>query len=113
MARPSALSPAEVEAALAAPEGPRWEVAGGRLVTTVECESFPAALEFVVAVGRLAEEADHHPDIDIRYRRVTLALVTHDVGGLTALDLGLARAIDVVAGRALEGETRPGRTDAQ
>jgi 4a-hydroxytetrahydrobiopterin dehydratase len=47
-------------------------------------------------VGQLAEEADHHPDIDIRYNRVTLALVTHDSGGITQLDIDLARAIDGV-----------------
>jgi 4a-hydroxytetrahydrobiopterin dehydratase len=47
-------------------------------------------------VGQLAEEANHHPDIDIRYNRVTLALVTHDSGGITRLDIELARAIDGV-----------------
>ena len=52
------------------------------------------ALSFVAEVGRLAEEANHHPDIDIRYNRVTLALVTHDSGGITQLDIDLARAID-------------------
>lgn len=48
------------------------------------------------AVGRLAEEADHHPDIDIRWRTVRLALVTHDAGGITELDLALARAVDAL-----------------
>ena len=62
----------------------------------VECASFPGALDFVVAVGRLAEEADHHPDIDIRWRTVRLALVTHDAGGITELDLALARAVDAL-----------------
>ena len=52
-------------------------------------------------VGRLAEEANHHPDIDIRYNRVTLALVTHDSGGITRLDLDLAQAIDGITGRRL------------
>ena len=96
MPRPTALDPAEVEAALAAPDAPAWELLGGKLIKTVDCGTFPAALEFVAAVGRLAEEADHHPDIDIRYRRVTLALVTHDAGGLTVLDFELARAIDAL-----------------
>jgi 4a-hydroxytetrahydrobiopterin dehydratase len=49
-----------------------------------------------MAVGALAEEADHHPDIDIRWRTVHLVLVTHDAGGLTELDLALARAIDTL-----------------
>ena len=96
MARPAALDPASVAEALAAPDGPSWELADGRLVTSVECASFAAALDFVMAVGRLAEEADHHPDIDIRWRTVSLALVTHDAGGITGLDLALARAIDAL-----------------
>ena len=96
MARPGRLDPAAVRAALAAPDGPAWELVDGTLVKTVECPSFPAALDFVVAVGRLAEEADHHPDIDIRWRTVRLLLVTHDAGGLTELDLALARAVDAV-----------------
>jgi 4a-hydroxytetrahydrobiopterin dehydratase len=61
------------------------------------------ALAFVAAVGQLAEEANHHPDIDIRYNRVTLALVTHDSGGITRLDIELARAIDGVATGRSEG----------
>lgn len=96
MVRPDRLDAAAVSAALAGPGAPAWDLVDGTLVKTVECPSFPAALDFVVAVGRLAEEADHHPDIDIRWRTVRLVLVTHDVGGLTRLDLDLARAIDAV-----------------
>ncbi len=88
------LDQAEVEAALAASGGPRWELMGGKLVKVVQCASFPGALEFVGEVGRLAEDANHHPDIDIRYRSVTLALMTHDSGGITRRDLDLARRID-------------------
>ncbi len=90
------LGPADVEAALEEPGGPRWQLLGGKLVKVVQCESFPGALDFVGEVGRLAESANHHPDIDIRYRTVTLALVTHDSGGITRRDLDLARAIDGV-----------------
>jgi len=97
MARPVALDPGAVDAVLAAPDAPAWELIGGQLVKVVECGSFPAALDFVVAVGGLAEEADHHPDIDIRWRTVRLALVTHDAGGITELDFSLARAIDALA----------------
>jgi 4a-hydroxytetrahydrobiopterin dehydratase len=100
MARPPVLDEADVRAALAGPDGPRWELVDGRLVTEVECASFTAALDFVLAVGRLAEEADHHPDIDIRWRTVRLALVTHDAGGITDLDLDLARAVDALGGGA-------------
>lgn len=96
------LSEEAVGAALAGPDGPRWESIGGRLVKVVTCGSFPAALAFVATVGGLAEEADHHPDIDIRYDRVTLALVTHDSGGITQLDLDLARAIDAVVADSAE-----------
>jgi len=94
MVRPDRLDPSAVAAALAAPGAPAWDLMDGTLVKTVECPSFSAALDFVVAVGHLAEEADHHPDIDIRWRTVRLVLVTHDAGGLTRLDLDLARAID-------------------
>lgn len=90
------LSEEAVHAALAVPDGPRWELIGGRLVRVVTCTGFPAALALVARVGQLAEEADHHPDIDIRYNRVTFALMTHDSDGITQLDLDLAAAIDRV-----------------
>ena len=96
MARPAPLDDTALAAALSGPDAPMWELVGGRLVKVVQCPNFPAALDFVVAVGRLAEEADHHPDIDIRWRTVTLALITHDAGGLTDLDITLARAIDAL-----------------
>ncbi|MEI7860315.1 MAG: 4a-hydroxytetrahydrobiopterin dehydratase [Acidimicrobiales bacterium] len=94
--RPVALDDAALAAALAAPDAPRWDLVDGMLIQTFECPSFSAALDFVMAVGRLAEEADHHPDIDIRWRKVRLALVTHDAGGLTELDLTMARDIDAL-----------------
>ena len=93
MARP-VLAEAEVEAALSADDGPAWHLIAGKLIKTVVCDDFVAALAYVGEVGRLAEEVDHHPDIDIRYNRVTLALITHDSGGITQADLDLARAID-------------------
>jgi 4a-hydroxytetrahydrobiopterin dehydratase len=96
MVRPARLDPAAVEAALVGPDAPAWDLVEGTLVKSVECPSFPAALDFVVAVGGVAEEADHHPDIDIRWRTVRLVLVTHDADGLTELDLALARAIDAL-----------------
>ncbi len=96
MARPGPLGPSALAAALAAPDAPAWSLVDGMLVKEVTCASFPAALDFVMAVGELAEEADHHPDIDIRWRTVRLALVTHDAGGITVLDLDLARRIDAL-----------------
>ena len=94
MARPTALDADTVAAAMAAPDAPAWDLDDGKLVKVVTCASFQAALDFVAAVGALAEAADHHPDIDIRWRTVRLALVTHDADGLTDLDFSLARAVD-------------------
>jgi|HubBroStandDraft_1064217.scaffolds.fasta_scaffold55388_2 4a-hydroxytetrahydrobiopterin dehydratase len=87
------LDNAEVDAALAE-QGLTWERRDDQLVTTVKTVDFKAALDFVNAVGAAAEAANHHPDIDIRWNTVTLALSTHSAGGLTVLDLALAAAID-------------------
>lgn len=97
------LGDEDLQAALSAPDGPQWELMGGKLVKMVPCRGFVGALAFVAAVGQLAEEANHHPDIDIRYNRVTLALVTHDSGGITRLDIQLAGAIDGVTTGRSEG----------
>jgi 4a-hydroxytetrahydrobiopterin dehydratase len=78
---------------------PEWSREGDEIVRTVELETFPGAIAFVGRVAELAEAADHHPDLDIRYRKVRVALTTHDSGGLTARDIDLAGQIDaVVAG---------------
>jgi pterin-4-alpha-carbinolamine dehydratase (EC 4.2.1.96) len=65
---------------------------------TFKLPSFPAAIAFVTQVGFLAEAAAHHPDIDIRYNQVRLALTTHDAGGLSSKDFDLAAAIDEIMG---------------
>jgi 4a-hydroxytetrahydrobiopterin dehydratase len=70
-----------------------WRIENGELTRIFPFEDFRAALHFVNQVADLAEEAGHHPDIDIRYNRVRLGLVTHDAGGLTAKDFDLAAAI--------------------
>jgi 4a-hydroxytetrahydrobiopterin dehydratase len=75
-------------------QAPGWERAGGEIRRTYRFRDFREALAFVNRVGELAERAGHHPDIDIRYGAVTLALTTHDAGGLSARDFDLARAID-------------------
>jgi 4a-hydroxytetrahydrobiopterin dehydratase len=92
MARPPKLSDPDVAAALAALPG--WGREGDVITKTFERASFPDAIAFVVRIGFLAEKADHHPDLDIRWRRVTVGLTTHDAGGLTPLDIDLARAIE-------------------
>ena len=71
-----------------------WQVENGELVRTFSFPDFRASLAFVNRVGDLAEAAGHHPDIDIRYNRVRLALVTHDAGGLTVKDFDLALKIN-------------------
>jgi 4a-hydroxytetrahydrobiopterin dehydratase len=67
-----------------------WKIDSGELVRTFVFKDFVEALGFVNRVGQVAEKAGHHPDIDIRYNRVRLALVTHDAGGLTEKDFQLA-----------------------
>jgi len=74
-----------------------WRRERDELVKVVKRGSFPMALAYVNAVGDLAEEANHHPDIDIRWDTVTLRLTSHDAGGLTRKDLDLASAIDALA----------------
>ena len=75
---------------------PGWHVESGHLVRLVEAPDFPTAIAWVVAVADAAEEADHHPDIDIRWRRFTLRLRTHSADALTDLDVTLARRINEI-----------------
>ena len=73
---------------------PSWRIEAGELTRTFTHKDFREALAFVNKVGDLAEQAGHHPDIDIRYNKVRMALVTHDAGGLTTKDFDLAAAVD-------------------
>ncbi|HEY0097223.1 MAG TPA: 4a-hydroxytetrahydrobiopterin dehydratase [Archangium sp.] len=77
-------------------EHPEWKHEGGMIRRTYEAPGFLAGIEFVSRVAKAAEAADHHPDIDIRWRKVTLALVTHDAGGLTWRDTKLAAEADTL-----------------
>lgn len=72
---------------------PGWERDGGGIVLTAELPSFPAAISVVDRVAEIAEDADHHPDIDIRWRTLTFRCSTHSEGGITELDVVLAAAI--------------------
>ena len=92
------LTASEIKSALKTV--PAWKRLGARIRRTLEFEDFKEAMRFVNSVARLAEKADHHPDIDIRWNKVTLTLSTHDAGGLTALDFTLAAKCDVQAARA-------------
>ena len=76
---------------------PDWKKKGATISRTFAFKDFPAAMKFVNAVADNAERVQHHPDVDIRWNKVTLALTTHDAGGLTEKDFALARACETLA----------------
>jgi 4a-hydroxytetrahydrobiopterin dehydratase len=86
------LKAAQIKSALVAV--PDWKKTGATITRTFGFKDFPTAIRFVNAVARLAEKAGHHPDIDIRWNKVTLTLTTHSEGGLTEKDFKLARRVD-------------------
>lgn len=88
------LPQADLDAFLAA--HPHWRLANGRLERTFELDTFKDAIGFVRKVARLAEAADHHPDLDIRFRAVTVRLFTHDAKALTWRDTRLAGELELV-----------------
>ena len=92
---PDVLGPDAVDEALSS-RGLSWEREGDALVKQVRRGDFAGALQYVNAVGQLAEAANHHPDIDIRWNTVVLRLSTHSAGGITELDLRLAAEIDAL-----------------
>ena len=71
-----------------------WDEVDGALERTFECASFPSAVAFVNRVAELAERENHHPDIVLSYRKVTVRWVTHSAGGITDRDRALAGATD-------------------
>ena len=83
----------EIERALAE-DLPGWRRDGDSITRTVEASSFPDGIALVQRVAEAAEAMNHHPDIDIRYTKVTFTLSTHSEGGLTSKDLELAGRID-------------------
>jgi bifunctional UDP-N-acetylglucosamine pyrophosphorylase/glucosamine-1-phosphate N-acetyltransferase len=87
----SLLTEDELRAFLA--ELPEWSLEDGKLIRHWEFDNFAQAMQFVNRVAQLAERHNHHPDIDIRYNRVKLALVSHDAGGITSRDARLAREL--------------------
>ena len=86
------LSPSQITDRLAAI--PAWHQQGATITRIFQFKDFPAAIAFVNRVAPLAEAAGHHPDIDIRWNKVTLVLTTHDAGELTEKDFALAREVD-------------------
>jgi 4a-hydroxytetrahydrobiopterin dehydratase len=75
---------------------PYWQIIGQAIRREYSFDNFAAAMTFVNRVAELAEEADHHPDIDIRYNKVSLVLSTHSDGGLTKKDIDLAQQIEEI-----------------
>jgi 4a-hydroxytetrahydrobiopterin dehydratase len=71
-----------------------WSLTGDQLVKTYSFPAFRDSIVFVNRVATLADEADHHPDVDIRYNQVRIGLSTHDAGGITDKDTALAGKID-------------------
>jgi len=90
------LSDSAIDAWLAIHD--RWSRKGDQIECSFVFPTFAAGIAFVQRVAVLADEADHHPDIDIRYTRINIALSTHDAGGLTQRDTDLAEQIEATAG---------------
>ena len=91
------LTDEQVDAAL--PDLPGWERADGVLRRSIKFGAFLDGIDAVRRVGVHAEAEDHHPDIDIRWRTVTFALVTHSEGGITDKDVAMARDINGIVGQ--------------
>ena len=92
---PALLEPEAVQTLLQ--EVPEWKLEENTISRAFEFASFPLAIAFVNKVAEEAEKANHHPDIDIRWKRVRLTLSTHSAGGLTSADFTLARKLDQVS----------------
>jgi 4a-hydroxytetrahydrobiopterin dehydratase len=94
MSRPTRLSPDELSAALA--DLPMWSGDVDGIRRTAELPTFRDAVAAITRIADVAEELDHHPDVDLRWRTLHLTLSTHSAGGVTANDLELARRIDAL-----------------
>ncbi len=92
MPAPVKLNDAEIREKLAQLSG--WSLESGMIQKKYAFKDFRESVGFILKVSFLAEQADHHPDIDVRYNKVTLKLATHSAGGLTEKDFALAREID-------------------
>lgn len=91
-AGPVKMGPEQIAAALAA--RPEWSESGGAIHRTFAFSNFVQAMDFVNKVAVAAEAANHHPDVLIRYNKVTMTLSTHDAGGITTKDFDLAAKMD-------------------
>ena len=96
MTRPAKLSDIEIQRELGTLPG--WARKGDALSKTFAFADFPAGIDWVGRVAEYAEAKSHHPDLDIRYTKITANLSTHDAGGITAYDIALAREMERLAG---------------
>ena len=92
---PTKLSDLEIQRALGTLPG--WARRGDALVKTFTCPAFADVIAFVGRIAEAADAMDHHPDMDIRYTKLTCSLSSHDAGGITQRDLDLAARIEAVA----------------
>ena len=90
------LTDAEIQQELTSLNG--WQRNGSAIQRVFRSPDFKAAMQFVNKIAEAAEQANHHPDIDIRYNTVTMALVSHDSGGVTKRDVRMAGTINKIAG---------------
>lgn len=98
MPRPTKLPDLDIQRALGTLPG--WTRRSDTLTKTFAFERFADGIAFVDTIAAAADRMDHHPDIDIRYTKVTVALSTHSAGGITQLDLDLAGQVENAAGQA-------------
>jgi 4a-hydroxytetrahydrobiopterin dehydratase len=91
------LSDIEIQRELGTLTG--WARKGNEIAKTYTFAGFPEAVAFVQRIVPVAEAMNHHPDLDVRYNRVTVRLSTHDKGGITGKDLSQARQLDQLAGQ--------------
>jgi len=94
MSRSTALPQDDVQSTLHTM--PLWQGDAAGIVRRIELPSFRAAIDAIVAIADVAEEMDHHPDVDLRWRTIRVALVSHSAGGVTELDFELARRVDAL-----------------
>lgn len=95
MSSTPALSDIEIQRSLGALPG--WSRKGDTITKSYHFATFPAGIAFIAQVADVAETQQHHPDVDIRYTKVTFTLSTHDSGGITVKDFALAQAIETLA----------------
>jgi len=90
------LTDAQIQQELSSLQG--WQKNGTAIQRVFRFPDFKEAMKFVNRVAESAEQANHHPDIDIRYNTITMSLVSHDSGGVTQRDVRMAGVIDRIAG---------------